>query len=107
MNWAPPKWIRDATAEAMDEDIMVNHYAHPRGRPRLVKAISEHYSPSFENLAKEGRKLKPEEIIVTAGANGGELPEVAAGWSAADLLEISKRPSVPDPQAGDRKLTNA
>lgn len=75
MNWAPPKWIRDATSQAMDEDIMVNHYAHPRGRPRLVKAISEHYSPSFENLAKEGRKLKPEEIIVTAGANGGEWVE--------------------------------
>lgn len=96
MNWAPPKWIREATAKAMDEDIMVNHYAHPRGRPRLVKAISEHYSPSFENLVKEGRKLKPEEIIVTAGANGGESPGPPTVSSAA-LLEISVRPSQTGP----------
>lgn len=82
MNWAPPKWIRDDVAKAMGDDIMVNHYAHPRGRPRLVKAISEHYSPSFENLAKEGRKLKPEEIIVTAGANGGEFGRAGRIWSA-------------------------
>lgn len=87
MNWAPPQWIRDATSQAMDEDIMVNHYAHPRGRPRLVKAISEHYSPSFENLAKEGRKLKPEEIIVTAGANGGELLDCLVSSSCAGNFE--------------------
>jgi kynurenine aminotransferase len=72
MNWAPPAWIREASHKAQDEDFMVNHYAHPRGRPRLVKAIADHYSSSFENLAKEGRQLKPEEIIVTAGANCGE-----------------------------------
>lgn len=71
MNWAPPKWIRDDLAKAMADDAMVNHYAHPRGRPRLVKAIAEHYSPTFENLVKEGRQLKNEEIIVTAGANCG------------------------------------
>lgn len=71
MNWAPPEWIRTAGQKAMNEDIMVNHYAHPRGRPRLVKAIADNYSSSFENLVKEGRKLKNEEIIVTAGANCG------------------------------------
>lgn len=71
MNWAPPKWIREASHHVMDDDIMSNHYAHPRGRPRLIKAISDTYSASFENIAKEGRKLKPEEIVVTAGANGG------------------------------------
>lgn len=72
MNWAPDEWIRKAAHKAMDEDIMVNHYAHPRGRPRLIKAISDVYSPTFPNLVEEGRKLKTEEIVVTAGANGGE-----------------------------------
>jgi kynurenine aminotransferase len=76
MNWAPAEWIRKAAHKAMDEDVMVNHYAHPRGRPRLVKAISDVYSQTFPNL--EGRKLKPEEIVVTAGANGGESAELRA-----------------------------
>lgn len=71
MNWAPPEWLRKLSHESMDTDVMSNHYAHPRGRPRLLKAISKHYSSSFENLAKEGRELANEEIVVTAGANGG------------------------------------
>lgn len=71
MNWAPAEWIRKKAHDAMDNDVMANHYAHPRGRPRLLKAISKHYSPTFENLVKEGRELKAEEIVVTAGANGG------------------------------------
>ena len=57
----------------MDEDIMTNHYSHPRGRPRLLKAISKHYSPQFENLVKEGRELGMDEVTVTSGANCGEL----------------------------------
>jgi kynurenine aminotransferase len=56
----------------MNNDMMSNHYSHPRGRPRLLKAISKHYSPQFENLVREGRELKNEEIVVTAGANEGE-----------------------------------
>lgn len=51
--------------------------SHPRGRPRLLKAISKHYSPQFENLAKENRELRPEEIVVTAGANEGESEHAA------------------------------
>jgi kynurenine aminotransferase len=71
MNWAPAEWLRKLSQESQNSDIMTHHYSHPRGRPRLIKAISEHYSSSFENL--EGRKLTTEEIVVTAGANGGEL----------------------------------
>lgn len=56
----------------MNEDVMSNHYAHPRGRPRLLKAISKHYSPQFENLVKEGRELRMDEIVATAGANCGQ-----------------------------------
>lgn len=47
-------------------------FSHPRGRPRLLKAISKHYSPQFENLVSEGRELVNEEIVVTAGANEGQ-----------------------------------
>lgn len=71
MNWAPPKWLLEEAHHAMSTDVMANHYAHPRGRPRLLNALSKHYSPSFENLVKEGRELQTTEIAVTAGANGG------------------------------------
>ena len=71
MNWAPPDWIREKSHKSMDEDIMSNHYAHPRGRPRLLKALSKHYSSQFENIVKEGRELAMDEIVVTAGANCG------------------------------------
>jgi kynurenine aminotransferase len=73
MNWSPPAWIREASHAGMDENVMSNHYSHPRGRPRLLQALSKHYSPSFENLVKEGREIAMDEILVTAGANGGEL----------------------------------
>jgi len=74
MNWSPPDWLRKASHEAMDQDTMTNHYSHPRGRPRLLKALSKHYSPLFENLVKENRELGLDEIVVTAGANcGGSL----------------------------------
>lgn len=71
MNWSPPDWLRQASHESMDADSMSNHYSHPRGRPRLLKALSKHYSPKFENLVKEGRELGLDEIVVTAGANCG------------------------------------
>jgi kynurenine aminotransferase len=84
MNWAPPAWLRELSHESMDNDVMSNHYAHPRGRPRLLKAISKHYSASFENLAKEGRELVNEEIVVTAGANGGTYAALCAHLQPGD-----------------------
>lgn len=78
MNWKPPQWVRDASQQAMNEDVMSNHYSHPRGRPRLLNAISKHYSPQFQNLVEEGRQLKPEEIVVTAGANEGMFAALLA-----------------------------
>jgi len=56
----------------MDENVMSNHYSHPRGRPTLLKAISKHFSPLFPNLVKEGREIAMDEIVVTAGANCGK-----------------------------------
>ena len=38
----------------------------------MLKALSKHYSPLFENLVKENRELGLDEIVVTAGANCGE-----------------------------------
>ncbi|KAJ9117460.1 hypothetical protein QFC22_004310 [Naganishia vaughanmartiniae] len=84
MNWKPPQWVRDASQKAMDEDVMSNHYSHPRGRPRLLNAISKHYSPQFENLVQEGRQLKPEEIVVTAGANEGMFAALLAFLEQGD-----------------------
>lgn len=84
MNWAPPAWLRELSHESMDNDVMSNHYAHPRGRPRLLKAISKHYSASFENLAAEGRELVNEEIVVTAGANGGTYAALCAHLQPGD-----------------------
>ena len=78
MNWSPPEWLRKAAHETMDADSMSNHYSHPRGRPRLLKALSKHYSPQFENLVKENRELGLDEIVVTAGANCGRSTAEAA-----------------------------
>ena len=118
-DWNPPSWVRDASAKAMNSDVMSNHYSyvqslscpglaclslciwfvyyrsypetclrscrHPRGRPRLLKAISSHYSPQFENLTRENRQLRPEEIVVTAGANEGRSD------NCTGLILISRR----------------
>lgn len=47
-------------------NVEANHYSLPKGRPRLRKALSKFYSPSFK------REIDTEnEIVVTAGANEG------------------------------------
>ena len=72
MNWNPPEWLLDAVRDTMKGDVMNNHYAHVRGKPRLLNALSKHYSKTFQHLREEGRELSTDEICVTAGANGGE-----------------------------------
>ncbi len=65
MNFPPPKWVTEAAQEALSR-VETNHYSHPKGRPRLRKAIQSFYSPQF------GRELDIEkEILVTSGANEG------------------------------------
>ncbi|KAJ8086479.1 arylformamidase [Marasmius tenuissimus] len=72
MNFAPPQWVTDAAEEALN-NVMVNHYSHPKGRIRLREAIKNYYSPQLQ------RDLNPEtEIIVTSGANEGQY----AVWTA-------------------------
>jgi len=66
MNFAPPKWITVAAEEALNV-VGPNHYSHPKGRPRLRKAIKEFYGSQFN------RDLDIEsEILVTSGANEGQ-----------------------------------
>ncbi|TIB99286.1 Pkinase-domain-containing protein [Wallemia mellicola] len=77
MSWKPPSYIRSALNNSINEDTSVHHYSHPKGRPRLRNALSEHFSPEFTCL--NGRKLDTEsEIIVTAGANEGIYSILAA-----------------------------
>lgn len=67
MNFPPPAWTLEAAEHAL-RSTEGNHYSHPKGRPRLRNALKDFYSPQF------GRSLDPEtEIVVTSGANEGEL----------------------------------
>jgi len=62
----PPDFILNAAKEALNR-VDCNQYAPTRGRPRLLKALSEAYAPHW------GRKLDPnKEITITTGANEGE-----------------------------------
>lgn len=63
-----------AAKEALDR-VECNQYSPTKGRPRLLKALSDAYSPYFN------RTLDPAtEIVVTTGANEGE-------WSWIWILE--------------------
>nr|ODN97849.1 kynurenine aminotransferase [Cryptococcus depauperatus CBS 7855] len=84
MNWSPPSWILSESHAIMDTQVMANHYSHPRGRPRLLNAISKHYSPLFENIVARGEDLKSEEILATAGANCGMFAALTAYCEPGD-----------------------
>ncbi|MBW0470785.1 hypothetical protein O181_010500 [Austropuccinia psidii MF-1] len=80
MNWGPPEFMKQAAKDAL-EDIPSNHYSVPKGRIRLRKALSDHYSNEF-NL---GRPLDHEsEIIVTSGANFGIYSTMMAFCASGD-----------------------
>lgn len=65
MNFPPPTFVRKAAEEALN-NVMANHYSHPKGRLRLRQAIKNTYEPLFK------RTLDVEsEILVTSGANEG------------------------------------
>lgn len=94
MNWRPPTFVLEQLQKEMMERTDIHHYSPARGRPRLLKAISDTFSQSFhkpnavgEAKMKEGivdldaqglpkqrpvsdARLDPtSEIVVTAGAN--------------------------------------
>jgi len=93
MNWKPPAFLLDRLLEEARDRVDLHHYSSARGRPRLLKAISETYSASFHKPAagntdmfegkvdldatglpaqrpQSGAKLDPmSEMVVTPGAN--------------------------------------
>ncbi|BGP18974.1 hypothetical protein JCM10213_002606 [Rhodosporidiobolus nylandii] len=86
MNWAPPSFIQEAHAAALQQ-VAPNHYQLARGNTRLRNALSKYLSPSF-NL-DGGRALDPNsEIVVTAGANEGMYSFAAAFLREGDEVII-------------------
>ncbi|ODV97051.1 hypothetical protein PACTADRAFT_48822 [Pachysolen tannophilus NRRL Y-2460] len=65
-SYSPPDFAIKAAKDALDI-AACNQYSHARGRPRLLKALSDTYSPFY------GRKLDTSEIQVSTGANEGIL----------------------------------
>ncbi|KAF8528770.1 pyridoxal phosphate-dependent transferase [Hysterangium stoloniferum] len=78
MNFAPPNWVKKGVENAIN-NVASNHYSHPKGTPRLRKAISAHYSPGFN------RTLDPDsEILVSSGANEGQYATFVAFLEQGD-----------------------
>lgn len=78
MNFGPEENLIKEATKCMN-DPLIQQYSHTRGRSRLLKAISESYSPLF------GRTLDPKsEIVVTAGANEGMFSAFAAFLEPGD-----------------------
>lgn len=87
MNFPPPQFVRDAFGKIAAERTDVHHYSHPKGRPRLRKAVADYIGCEFkkpkgkdveptEGQLPQVRSSKEEldvetEVLITAGANGG------------------------------------
>ncbi|ODV84718.1 hypothetical protein CANARDRAFT_28865 [[Candida] arabinofermentans NRRL YB-2248] len=65
-SYSPPKFAIDAAKAALDVPSN-NQYAHTKGKPSLVQALVDTYSPIY------GKQLTKDEILVTTGANEGML----------------------------------
>ncbi|KAH9934306.1 pyridoxal phosphate-dependent transferase [Fomitopsis serialis] len=83
MNFPPPEWAREGAEEAL-RSTMGNHYAHPKGIPRLREAIQKFYGTQFH-----GRELDTEtEMVVTSGANEGQYAAFTAFVEPGDEVII-------------------
>lgn len=90
MNFPPPPFVRDALCKIAAERTDVHHYSHPKGRPRLRKAVADYLRESlrkpkgtdvaapppieghFPQLRESSEGLNVDtEVLITAGANGG------------------------------------
>lgn len=66
-SYSPPQFAIEAAKKALDVPAF-NQYSPTRGRPELLQALADSYSPYFH------RKLDPKtEIVVASGANEGML----------------------------------
>ncbi|KAG5366054.1 putative aminotransferase C6B12.04c [Yarrowia sp. B02] len=81
-SYSPPQFAIDAAKKALDVPAL-NQYSPTRGRPSLLKAVSEAYSPYF------GRTLDPaSEIVITAGANEGMYAAFTAFLNPGDEVIV-------------------
>ncbi|BFZ59307.1 arylformamidase [Saitoella coloradoensis] len=87
MNFLPPHYVTEAVKSTIDL-IPSNQYSPPRGRPRLLSALSAAYTPFFSSTLG-GRPLNPNtEIVVTAGANEGILAALTAFVGEGDEVIV-------------------
>ncbi|CAP70523.1 uncharacterized protein PODANS_3_5900 [Podospora anserina S mat+] len=78
----PPDFILSAAKSALDR-VECNQYSPTKGRPRLLKALADAYSPFW------GRQLDPNtEITVTTGANEGMLSAFMAFIEPGDEVIV-------------------
>ncbi|KAK3320649.1 pyridoxal phosphate-dependent transferase [Cercophora scortea] len=78
----PPEFIINAAKQALDR-VECNQYSPTRGRPRLLKALADAYSPLW------GRQLNWQtEITVTTGANEGMLSAFMAFIEPGDEVIV-------------------
>ena len=94
MNFPPPSFVRDAFCKISAERTDVHHYSHPKGRPRLRKAVADYAGGQFRK--PRGADVAPakgtlpkvrdarealdteSEILITAGANAAMYSTLAA-----------------------------
>ncbi|PWN46256.1 PLP-dependent transferase [Ceraceosorus guamensis] len=106
MNWQPPSFVLEELKKDVGERTDVHHYSHPKGRPRLRKALSKYLSKSLRvpdvskgDLFDQGqlpqlrsesdRLLDPEtQVLVTAGANGGMYAALNAFLEPGDEVIV-------------------
>ncbi|KAH9934310.1 PLP-dependent transferase [Fomitopsis serialis] len=83
MNFPPPDWAREGAQEALCS-TMGNQYAHPKGIPRLRKAMQNFYGTQFHE-----RELDMEtEMMVTNGATEGQYAAFTAFVDPGDEVII-------------------
>ena len=82
MSFGPPAFITEALVDASSaKQVATHHYSHPKGRPTLRKAISEHYSASFRKPAsiEEDRAAGAKALASASSVNGSGSSSSANG----------------------------
>ncbi|KAJ7591177.1 1-aminocyclopropane-1-carboxylate synthase 1 [Mycena floridula] len=72
MNFPPPDFVKKAAEEALN-NVMANHYSHPKGRIRLREALKSFYEPQFHRtLDVETELLASQYSVFTAFLEQGD-----------------------------------
>lgn len=94
MNFPPPDFVRDSFCKIAAERTDVHHYSHPKGRPRLRKAVANYIGEEFRKpkgddfgplngqVSQVRESKEPldieKEVLITAGANAAIYSTLAA-----------------------------